>query len=249
MSRPTVIVTGASAGIGAASAVLAARAGYDVGVHYNSDRAGAERTASLVEAEGGKAVLIQGNVGDPADITRIFSEFDAVFPKLNALVNNAGIVDQKARLDEMTPERLQNMVNVNLVGAMLVAKEAVLRMSSKHGGSGGSIVNLSSAAATLGAGGQYVDYAATKGAIDTFNTGLANEVATENIRVNAVRPGIIETEIHAKGGLPNRAAEMAPLVPMQRSGTAEEVAEAIIWLMSDAASYVTGTVINVSGGR
>ncbi len=249
MARPTVLVTGASAGIGAASAILAARDGYDVGVHYNSDLNGAQTTAKAVEDAGGKAVLIQGNVGEASEIQRIFANFDAVFPQMSALVNNAGIVDMKARLDEMSPERIQNMVNVNLVGALLVAKEAVLRMSTKHGGTGGSIVNLSSAAATLGAGGQYIDYAATKGGIDSFTTGLANEVAMENIRVNGVRPGIIETEIHAKGGLPNRAAEMAPMVPMQRSGSAQEVAEAIVWLMSDAASYVTGTTINVTGGR
>ncbi|MEM9434475.1 MAG: SDR family oxidoreductase [Pseudomonadota bacterium] len=249
MGRRNLLVTGASAGIGAATARLAGRRGYNVAIHYNSDRAGAERVAGDVEAAGGQAVLIQGNVAQPEAVSRIFAEFDAALPGLDAFVNNAGIVDMKTRVDEISADRLINMVNINLVGAFLAAKEAVLRMSTAHGGTGGAIVNLSSAAAKLGAAGQYVDYAATKGAIEVLNLGLSQEVANEGVRVNAIRPGIIETDIHAKGGLPNRAAEMAPMVPMKRSGSAEEVAEAILWLLSDASSYVTGTVMDVTGGR
>ncbi|NNK78269.1 MAG: SDR family oxidoreductase [Litoreibacter sp.] len=249
MTRPTVLITGASAGIGAATAQLAARAGYDVAIHYNSDRDGAARVAETVEKEGGSALLIQGDVSNSEDISRMFLEFDAQFSRMDALVNNAGIVDRSSRVDQMTPERLERIISVNLTGAILVAKEGVLRMSTAHGGQGGAIVNLSSVAAVLGAANQYVDYAAAKAGIDTLTKGLAHEVATEGVRVNAVRPGIIDTEIHAKGGLPNRAVDLAPLVPMKRAGTAIEVAEAILWLLSDKASYVTGTVLDVSGGR
>ncbi len=201
--------------------------------------------AADVEAAGGKAVLLQGDVGDPADVDRIFTEMDAAFPRLDALVNNAGIVAPKARVEEMEAERLQTLFRVNVIGAILVARNAVRRMSTH----GGAIVNMSSAAARLGSANQYVDYAASKGAIDVFTKGLAEEVAARGIRVNAIRPGIIETDIHAKGGEPDRVERLGATVPMQRSGSAEEVAEAVLWLLSDAASYVTGSFVDVSGGR
>lgn len=247
--KKNMLITGASAGIGAATAVLAAKHGYNIGIHYNSNEKGARLVSQLCEDEGAITHIFQGDVAKPEDISRLFTEFDAAFPQLDALINNAGIVDQPARVDEMSAKRLRRMIDVNLIGAFLVAKEGVLRMSSAYGGEGGAIVNLSSAAAKLGAPNQYVDYAATKAGIDIFTVGLSQEVATEGIRVNAVRPGIIETAIHAKGGLPDRADEMAPKVPMQRSGSAEEVAHAILWLCSEGASYVTGTCIDVSGGR
>ncbi len=247
--KKNMLITGASTGIGAATAVLAAKNGYNIGIHYNSDDKGARLVSQLCEDEGAITHIFQGDVAKPEDISRVFTEFDAAFTQLDVLVNNAGIVDNAARVDEMSAERLRRMVDVNLIGAFLVAQEAVLRMSSAYGGEGGAIVNISSAAAKLGAANQYVDYAATKAGIDIFTVGLSQEVATEGIRVNAVRPGIIETAIHAKGGQPDRAEEMAPKVPMQRAGAAEEVAHAILWLSSEAASYVTGTCLDVSGGR
>ncbi|GFE63578.1 SDR family oxidoreductase [Litoreibacter roseus] len=249
MTRKTVLITGASSGIGAATALLAAKSNYDVGIHYNSDERGATLVSQLCQEVGATTRVFQANVGDSDDITRLFNEFDLAFPKMDALVNNAGIVDVPARVDEMTPMRLHRMVSVNLVGAILVAKEAVLRMSTQYGGDGGVIVNLSSAAARLGSANQYVDYAATKAGIDIFTKGLSDEVANEGIRVAAIRPGIIETAIHAKGGLPDRADDMAPSVPMQRAGTAEECAAAILFLMSEDASYITGTSLDVTGGR
>jgi len=188
-------------------------------------------------------------VADEAQVLAMFAAIDAELPPLGALVNNAGVVDLQGRIDTITMERLQRMFSINVFGSFICAREAIKRMSTTHGGHGGSIVNLSSAAARLGAPGQYVDYAAAKGAIDVFTMGLAKEVATEGIRVNAVRPGLIETEIHASGGTPDRARQMAPQVPMQRTGSAEEVAEAIVWLMSDASSYTTGSVLDVTGGR
>jgi len=249
MTRKTALITGASAGIGAATARLLAANGYDIAIAYNSDRAGAEAVARDVKASGGKAMILQANVGTPADIDRMFTEFDAAFPRLDALVNNAGIVAEKSRLQDMTAERLTQMFAVNITGAFLVAAAAVRRMSTANGGAGGVIVNMSSAAARLAAPGQYVDYAASKGAIDVMTKGLAEEVATDGIRVNAIRPGIIETKIHAKGGEPDRVARMTAMVPMKRSGTATEVAEAVLWLLSDASSYVTGSFLDVSGGR
>lgn len=247
--RKTILITGSSAGIGAATAILAARRGYDIAIHFRSDAKAAQLVAHLAEDLGARTHVFKADVGIPEEVTRLFKEFDNKFASLDGLVNNAGIVDVAARLDEMSPERMIRMVNVNLIGAMLVAKEAVLRMSQNYGGDGGSIVNISSAAARLGAANNYIDYAATKGAIDTFTKGLADEVAQEGIRVTAIRPGIIETAIHAKGGDPDRAERLASIVPMGRSGTAEECAEAIMFLMSEQASYVTGTILDVSGGR
>jgi NAD(P)-dependent dehydrogenase (short-subunit alcohol dehydrogenase family) len=220
-----------------------------VAVNYTHDAAAAQAVVARIRAAGGTAQAFQADVSDEAQVLAMFAAIDKALPPLGALVNNAGVVDVQARVDVMTLPRLQRMFAINVFGSFVCAREAVKRMSSKHGGSGGCIVNLSSAAARIGAPGQYVDYAAAKGAIDVFTMGLAREVAAEGIRVNAVRPGIIETDIHASGGTPDRAKQMAPLVPMQRAGSAEEVAEAIVWLMSEGASYTTGAVIDVTGGR
>ena len=245
----SVLITGASSGIGAATARLAARDGWDVGVHYNSDRNGAEAVKAEVEALGRKAVLYQADMAEPDAVAALFEAFDAQQGQLHALVNNAGIVDATARVEEIGHARLRRIFDVNVIGPFLAAGEAVRRMSIARGGTGGVIVNVSSVAARLGAPGQYVDYAATKGAIDTFTKGLGDEVAAEGIRVVGVRPGLIETPIHDKGGTPGRAQRLAPLVPMKRHGTADEVAEAIVWLMSDKASYVAGAILDVGGGR
>ena len=245
----SLLVTGGSRGIGAAAAVLAARRGWDVAVNYTRDAAAAERVAAQVRAAGRRALVIRADVAEEPEVLAMFAEVDREFGPLRGLVNNAGVVDLPARVDEMSLQRLQRMFAINLTGSFLCAREAVRRMSTKHGGAGGAIVNLSSAAAKLGSPGQYVDYAASKAGIDLMTLGLAREVATEGIRVNAVRPGIIDTEIHASGGLPDRAKQVAPVVPMQRAGTAEEVAQAIVWLLSDEASYTTGAVLDVTGGR
>ena len=249
MNKQTVLITGASRGIGAATALLCARNGYDVAVNYARDATAAADIVAQVRALGRHALAIAADVSQEAHVLRLFATFDAEFGPLTALVNNAGVVDVPARIDEMSAERLTRMFGINVLGSMLCAREAVRRMSTRHGGAGGGIVNLSSAAARLGAAGQYVDYAAAKGAIDTFTLGLAREVATEGIRVNAVRPGIIATDIHASGGQPDRAAQMAPQVPMRRAGSADEVAQAVLWLLSEASSYTTGAVIDVTGGR
>jgi NAD(P)-dependent dehydrogenase (short-subunit alcohol dehydrogenase family) len=247
--KPDVaIVTGGSRGIGAATSLLLAKAGYLVVVNYVSNAAAAKAVVAQIEKAGGKAAAIKGDVASEKDIVALFKASDQ-FGQLKVLVNNAGVVDVKARVDEMSAERLARMFAINITGTFLCAREAVKRMSARHGGSGGAIVNLSSAAATLGAPGQFVDYAASKGAIDVFTLGLAREVASEGIRVNAVRPGIIDTDIHASGGEPERVAQMRGHLPMQREGTAMEVAEAIVWLASEKASYVTGTCLGVSGGR
>ena len=245
----SLLITGGSRGIGAAAAVLAAQQGWDVAINYTRDAAAAERVAAQVRAAGRRALVLQADVSDEAQVLAMYAAVDQEFGALGGLVNNAGVVDLPARVDEMSLQRLMRMFAINLTGSFLCAREAVKRMSTKYGGAGGVIVNLSSAAARLGSPGQYVDYAAAKAGIDTFTLGLAREVAAEGIRVNAVRPGLIDTEIHASGGLPDRAKQVAPVVPMQRAGSADEVAQAIVWLLSDASSYTTGAVIDVTGGR
>ncbi|MCV2890137.1 SDR family oxidoreductase [Ruegeria aquimaris] len=245
--RKTLLITGASAGIGAATARLAAARGYDLALNYRSDQAGAEAVAEAARAAGAQVILCPADVADPEQIEQMYAAIDAAFPRLDALVNNAGIVDRTAKVTDLTHARLRRMFDVNVIGAILVAKEAVLRMQAH--GQGGAIVNISSAAARLGSANQYVDYAASKAAIDTFTKGLGDEVAGQNIRVNAIRPGLIETGLHGKGGEPDRAQRLAHMVPMKRTGSAEEVAEAILYLLSDAASYVTSTTLDVTGGR
>ena len=245
----TVLITGGSRGIGAATALLAARAGYAVALSYLQDKSAAERVVRGIEADGGRALAVQADVSQEADVERLFAACDEAFGPLTALVNNAGMLSRQSRVEDMDAARLHRMFSVNVVSQFLCARAAVKRMSTRHGGHGGSIVNLSSAASRLGAPSEFVDYAATKGAIDSFTLGLAKEVATEGIRVNAVRPGVIITDIHASSGEVDRVGRVAPLVPMQRAGTAEEVAESILWLLSPAASYVTATFIEVSGGR
>lgn len=247
--QKVLLVTGGSRGIGAAICRLGAKAGYRVAVNYASNKAAADALVAEIKAGGGDAVAVRGDVGKETDIVAMFGAVDRAFGRLDAFVNNAGIVDVKARVDEMEVSRLERMMRINVVGSFLCAREAVKRMSTRHGGSGGAIVNISSAAATLGSPGEYVDYAASKGAIDTFTIGLAREVALEGIRVNAVRPGIIDTEIHASGGQPDRIERFRDLLPMKRAGTADEVAGAVLYLLSDAASYTTGAILNVSGGR
>jgi len=244
--NPILLVTGGSRGIGAATARLAATRGWDVAVNYTRDAAAAEAVAADVRAAGRRAWVLQADVADEAQVLAMFERLDREAGVLSGLVNNAGVVDVAARVDEMSLARWQRMFAINVFGTFICAREAVRRMKSRPGG---VIVNLSSAAARLGAPGQYVDYAAAKGAIDVFTLGLAKEVAAEGIRVNAVRPGLIETEIHASGGQPDRAKQLAHQVPMQRTGSAEEVAAAIVWLLSEESSYTTGSIIEVTGGR
>ncbi len=247
--KRVLLITGGSRGIGAATALLAAQDGWAVAVNYANNQAAANQVVQAIAQAGGQAIAVQGDVADEAQIARLFATVDQQLGRVTGLVNNAGVVDVTARVEDMSWERLERMMRINVLGTFACAKEAIRRMSTRHGGQGGVIVNLSSAAARLGAPGQYVDYAASKGAVDTFTVGLAKELATENIRVNAVRPGVIDTDIHASGGLPNRARDLAPQIPMQRPGTAQETAQAIVWLLSDKASYVTGTCLDVTGGR
>ena len=244
-----LLVTGGSRGIGAATALLAAHSGWTVAVNYTANSLAADEVVRQIRASGGQSMSVQADVADEAQVLRMFEHIDAKFGRLTGLVNNAGVVDVTARVDEMSVARWKRMFDINVIGSMICAREAVRRMSTRHGGEGGSIVNVSSAASRLGSPGQYVDYAAAKGAIDAFTIGLAKEVAAEGVRVNAVRPGLIETEIHASGGLPNRVKELQHLVPAQRGGTAEEVAQGIVWLLSDSASYTTMSFLDISGGR
>ena len=244
-----LLITGGSRGIGAATALLAASQGYAIAVNYTANSLAADEVVRQIREAGGTAMAVQADVSIEADVLAMFKKVDAKLGRLTALVNNAGVVDVASRVDAMSAERLQRMFAINVFGSFMCAREAVKRMSTRHEGEGGSIVNVSSAAARLGAPGQYVDYASAKGAIDTFTIGLAKEVAQEGIRVNAVRPGIIDTDIHASGGLPDRARDLAPQVPMQRAGTAVEVAEAIVWLLGENSTYTTGTLLDVAGGR
>jgi NAD(P)-dependent dehydrogenase (short-subunit alcohol dehydrogenase family) len=242
------IVTGGSRGIGRAAAIGAAARGFRVVVGYATNKAAADEVVAKIGASNGKAIAVKCDVGNERDILALFKAADD-FGVLGALVNNAGIVGPTARVEDMSAERIARMMAVNVTGSMLCAREAVKRMSTRHGGAGGVIVNLSSVAARLGSPNTYVDYAASKGAIDSFTIGLGHEVAGEGIRVAAIRPGLIDTEIHASGGEPDRAHRLSSTVPMKRVGTAEEIANAIVWLMSDEASYVTSTILDVSGGR
>lgn len=244
-----LLVTGASRGIGAATARLGAAAGYAVCINYRSRADSAERLVDELQATGARAIAVQADVAQEADVVRLFDTLDQRLGRITALVNNAGILEQQMPVEAVTAARLQRIFNTNVIGTFLCTREAIRRMSTRHGGSGGAIVNVSSMAARLGSPHEYVDYAASKGAIDTFTIGLAKEVAADGIRVNAVRPGLIDTEMHASGGEPGRIERLKSSVPMQRGGTAEEVAHAILWLLSADAAYTTGSFIEVSGGR
>lgn len=249
MASGAVVVTGGGRGIGAAVARRLGGLGHRVCVSYREDAEAARTVVSDVNANGGEAIAVQADISRPDDIERLFTAADKQLGTLSGLVNNAGILERQCRIDEMDADRLRRVLNTNVVGYFLCAREAVLRMSTAHGGTGGAIVNVSSAASRLGSPGEYVDYAASKGAVDTFTTGLALEVADEGIRVNAVRPGFIRTAIHASGGDPDRVARLERNLPMKRGGDPEEVAEAVVWLLSGQASYVTGSFIDLAGGR
>ena len=244
-----MLITGGSRGIGAATATMAAARGYDVAITYLREEAAARAVVEACTLAGARALAIQGDVAVEADVVEGFRRTTDELGSIRAFVNNAGTLHRAARLDEFDVERLREVVAVNVVGAFVAAREAVRHMSTRHGGAGGAIVNVSSAASYLGSPNEYIDYAATKGAIDTMTIGLSKEVATEGIRVNAVRPGLIYTDIHGLSGIEDRVDKLAPNVPMQRGGRADEVAEAIVWLASEAASYITGTLVNCSGGR
>jgi NAD(P)-dependent dehydrogenase (short-subunit alcohol dehydrogenase family) len=244
-----VLITGASRGIGAATARMAAARGYDVCVNFRRNRDAAAQVVHEVQAAGARAVAVAADVSVEADVVRLFEACDASFGRLDALVNNAGILETQMRLDAMDAARISRVLTTNVVGPFLCAREAVRRMSTKYGGRGGAIVNVSSGAARLGSPGEYVDYAASKGALNSMTIGLSREVAVEGIRVNAVLAGHIHTELHASGGEPDRIERVKDQVPMKRGGTADEVAQAILWLLSDEASYVTGSLLDVAGGK
>jgi NAD(P)-dependent dehydrogenase (short-subunit alcohol dehydrogenase family) len=244
-----LLVTGGSRGIGASVCRKAAQAGWSVMINYVANDGAAMALADGIRRTGGTAEIVKGDAGTEEGIASIFSAVDSVFGRLDGFVNNAGVVDFPQRVEDFSWARLERMFTINAIGAIYAAGEAIKRMSTVHGGEGGAIVNISSAAALIGSPNQYVDYAASKAAIDTLTIGLAKEVATEGVRVNGVRPGIIDTDIHASGGLPNRATESADIIPMRRAGRADEVADAVLYLLSDQASYITGAILNVSGGR
>lgn len=248
MSNPVMLITGASSGIGAATAMIAAERGYDLVITYLSNRAQAETVAQKIIALGRKALCVQADVGIESDVLNLFTQIDNTFGRLDVLVNNAAILRQKLFRDTQVAE-LEKLFSVNVIGSFICAREAIKRMSKLEGGNGGAIVNVSSIASRFGSPFEYIDYAASKGAIDTFTMGLAKELVADGIRVNGVRPGIINTELHTKGGEPGRIDRIAPTIPMQRAGEADEIAKAILWLASDEASYVTGSLLDVSGGR
>ncbi|MDH4559536.1 SDR family oxidoreductase [Pseudomonas sp. BN411] len=244
-----MLITGASRGIGAATARLAAQRGYALGINYRQQRDAAEALVREIEAAGGRALALCADVGDEAQVLAMFEQLDQAFGRLDVLVNNAGMLERQMRLEDMDVARFERVLRANVTGSFLCAREAIKRMSTRHGGQGGAIVNLSSIAARIGAPNEYIDYAAAKGAVDSMTLGLAKELATEGIRVNAVRPGVIRTEIHASGGEPDRVQRVSQSVPMGRGGEAEEVASAILWLASEEASYTSGTFLDVAGGR
>lgn len=246
---PVILITGASRGIGAATAKIAAQRGYAICVNYRQNEAAARKVVSEIIAAGGRAVAVAADITIEADVVRLFQTCDQELGRISALVNNAGILETQMRVEQMDADRIRRVLATNVIGSFLCAREAVRRMSTKHGGGGGAIVNVSSGAAKVGSPGEYVDYAASKGALDTFTIGLAKEVALESIRVNAVRAGFIYTELHASGGEPNRVERVKELVPLKRGGYPEEVAHAILWLLSDEASYTTGSFIDVAGGK
>lgn len=249
MTKKTILITGGARGIGAACAIQAAAVGYHVCINYRSNADAAAAVLDAIEHAGGAALAIQADVSVEAEVERMFCQFDERFGRLDSLVNNAGVLSTQMRVDQMSASRIERVMATNVIGSILCAREAVRRMSTLHGGAGGAIVNLSSRAAVLGSAGEYIDYAASKAAIDAMTIGLAREVASEGIRVNGVRPGLIHTDMHASGGEAGRVERLAPTVPMGRGGLPSEVANAVIWLLSEQASYTTGTIIDVSGGR